>query len=106
MSTPLSALSNIISSGIAAIESTYARHGGSTFPSMDEPFQPGLLEEDEMLCQTIDHVIAAASQLIALVKPAPRTVFEGACSVSDYICRRVFILLISRTSSYSRRASR
>jgi hypothetical protein len=86
MSTPLSALSNILSSGIAAIESTYAKHG-ATFPSMDEPFQPGLLEEDEMLCQTIDHVIAAASQLIALVKPAPRTVVEGACSVSDYICR-------------------
>jgi hypothetical protein len=60
MSTPLSALSNILSSGIATIESTYAKHG-ATFPSMDELFQPAPFEEDEALCQTIDHVIAAAS---------------------------------------------
>jgi hypothetical protein len=86
MSTLLSALSNILSSGIATIESTYAKHG-ATFPSMDDPFQPGILEEDEILCQTIDHVIAAASQLIALVKPPPRTAVESAFSVSDYMCR-------------------
>jgi len=53
MSTPLRALSNILSSGIVTIQSTYAKHG-ATFPSLDEPFQPGSFEEDEMLCQTID----------------------------------------------------
>jgi hypothetical protein len=62
MSTPLSALSNLISSGIATIESTYAKHG-ATFPSIDDPFQPGPFDEDEALCKIDDHVIAAAAQL-------------------------------------------
>jgi hypothetical protein len=92
MSTPLSALSNILSSGIATIESTYAKHG-TIFPSMDEPFQPTPFEEDEVLCQAIDHVIAAASQLIALVKPAPRIVVEGAFMVRDHICRWEYVSL-------------
>ena len=80
MSTPLSALSSILSSGIATIESTYAKHG-ATFPSIDEPFRPAPFEDDEALCQTIDHVIAAAAQLIALVKPPPRTVTESSLLV-------------------------
>lgn len=80
MSTPLSALSNLISSGIATIESTYAKHGAA-FPSMDEPFQPGPLDDDEALSKTIDHVISAATQLIALVKPPPRMVVENSLSV-------------------------
>lgn len=79
MSTPLSALLNILSSGIKTIESTYAEYG-ATFPSMDEPFQPGPLDDDEVLCETIDHVIAAAAQLIALIKPVPLTAVEGALS--------------------------
>jgi len=83
MSTPLSALSNLLSSGIATIESTYAKHG-ITFQSMDEPFQPAPFE-DEALHQTIDHVIAAASQLIALVKPAPFIAVDTASSVSPHM---------------------
>jgi hypothetical protein len=86
MPTPLSALSDILSSGIAKIESSYAKHG-ATFPSIDEPFKPGPLDDDEALSETIDHVIAAAAQLIALVKPAPRAAIENAFSVGDLICR-------------------
>lgn len=88
MPTPLSALSDILSSGIATIESIYAKNG-TTFPSLDEPFQAGFLDHDQKLSDTIDHVIAAASQLIALVKPAQSTVMDGALSASDHICRRV-----------------
>ncbi|KIM80118.1 hypothetical protein PILCRDRAFT_535803 [Piloderma croceum F 1598] len=76
MTTPLSALSNLLSSGIATIEAIYAKHG-ATFPSIDEPFRPGPLDGDESLCETTDLVIAAASQLIALVKPPPRTIVES-----------------------------
>jgi len=86
MSTPLCALSNILSSGISTIESTYAKHG-ATFPSIDQPFQPGPLDEDETLSETIDHVIAAATQLITLVKPAPRAAVENALSVGDHIAK-------------------
>jgi hypothetical protein len=85
MASSLSALSNILSSGIATIESTYAEHG-ATFPALDEPFKPGPLENDTKLMETIDHVIAAASQLIALIKPAQRTIVESALSVSYCIC--------------------
>jgi hypothetical protein len=81
MASPLSALSSILSSGLATIESTYAKRG-ATFPSLDEPSNSAAFEDDTKLMETIDHVIAAASQVIALVKPARRTVLEGASSVS------------------------
>jgi hypothetical protein len=90
MSTPLSALSTILSSGIATIESAYAEHG-TTFPSLDEPFQTGVFDHDQKLSETINHVVAAASQLIAFVQPAKRTVADGACSASDNICRWVHL---------------
>jgi hypothetical protein len=85
MASPLGALSSILSSGLATIESTYAKHG-ATFPSLDEPLDSTAFEDDTKLMETIDHVIAAASQVIALVKPARRTILEGAFSVSvEYI---------------------
>jgi hypothetical protein len=107
MSTPLSALSSILSSGITTIESTYAKHG-TTFPSIDEPFRPAPFEDDEALCQTIDLVIAAAAQLIALVKPPPRTVAESGLlvGVHVYIDRHIFLIDGHRTSFTSQRAFR
>jgi hypothetical protein len=85
MATPLSALSKLISSGIVTIESTYAKHGAD-FPSIDEPFQPGPLDGDEALRETVDIVISAAAQLIASIKPAPRTMIENACLVRGPVC--------------------
>jgi len=85
MTSPLSALSDILSSGIAEIELTYAEHG-ATFPSLDEPFKPEALEDDRKLMKTIDHVIAAASQLVALIKPVKRTILESSFSVRDHPC--------------------
>ena len=84
MATPLGALSNLLSSGIAKIETTYAKHG-IAFPSIDEPFHPESLDGDEALCETVDLVIAAAAQLIVLIKPAPRTMIETACSVGGSV---------------------
>jgi hypothetical protein len=86
MATPLGALSNLLSSGIAKIETTYAKHG-VTFPSIDEPFHPGPLDGDEALSETVDLVIATAAQLVALVKPPPRTLAESGMSVSGCGCR-------------------
>jgi hypothetical protein len=63
------------------IESTYAKHR-ATFSSMDEAYQPGPLDEDEALFETIDHVITATVQLISLIRPAPHSVVESAYSVS------------------------
>jgi hypothetical protein len=49
---------------------------------MDEAYQPGPLDEDEALFETIDHVITATVQLISLIRPAPHSVVESAYSVS------------------------
>lgn len=83
MSSPLSALSQIVSSGISTIESTYATHG-ATFPSLDEPFQPPTFDDSGLLHPT-QLVIAAAAQLIALLSHPPSSILDGASSVSQPI---------------------
>ena len=103
MSTPLSALSNILSSGIATIESTYAKHG-ATFPSLNDPFQPGPLDDHRVLCDTVDDVIAAAVQLIALIKPVPNATVENGLSVSDDVCKGVFLSVDFHCTSFSSRS--
>jgi hypothetical protein len=75
-----------LSSGVATIESLYAKHR-ATFPSKDEPFQPGPFDNDVALRETIDRVIAAASQLIAIIRPTPRTAVESAFLVCDHVCK-------------------
>ena len=79
MASPLSALSQIITSGIAAIESTYASHG-ATFPSLDEPFQPPTFDDPALVLPT-KLVIAAATQLIASLNSPLSTVLDGSSSV-------------------------
>ena len=93
MASPLSALSNIISTGIGAIESTYAERG-ATFPSLNELFQPGPLDGDAKLMEIIDYVVSAASQLIALITPPPSTILESSFAVSDHMCSVANSLLI------------
>jgi hypothetical protein len=73
-------LSEIIASGIAAINSTYVFHG-ATFPSLDEPFQPPPFSDPALELPT-KLVIAAAHQLIASLYPPVSTVLDGASSVS------------------------
>lgn len=83
MSTPLSAISSILSSGIANIESAYFQRG-VPFPSLDEPFQPCEFD-DESLMETTNLVLAAAAQLIAMLKPPQQTLGEGGMAVSNPI---------------------
>lgn len=80
MISQLSALSEIMSSGIATIEATYAKHGVS-FPSLNDPFQPVSFDDSELM-ETTNHVISAASQLIAMLKPPHSTILEGGFAVS------------------------
>ncbi|KIM81164.1 hypothetical protein PILCRDRAFT_8864 [Piloderma croceum F 1598] len=75
-SSPLSALSQIISSGISTIESTYATHG-ATFPSLDEPFRPPTFDDPGLLHPT-QLVIAAAAQLIASLSHPASSILDGA----------------------------
>jgi hypothetical protein len=80
MSSPLTALSQIISSGINTIEATYATHG-ATFPSIDEPFQPPAFN-DPALVHPTNLVIAAAAQLIASLTHPASSILDGATAVS------------------------
>lgn len=78
MHSPLSALSAIISSGVADIESAYAAQG-ATYPSLDEPFRPDPM--DAMVQEAANLVIAAAGQLIATIRPAPVSILNIATGV-------------------------
>ncbi|KAF5387187.1 hypothetical protein D9615_001587 [Tricholomella constricta] len=67
MSTPLSALSNIISSHVQTLEAAYAK-AGAEFPSLDDPFHPTPLDFDPALHQTKALIVAAAAQILATVR--------------------------------------
>ncbi|KAF8468546.1 S-adenosyl-L-methionine-dependent methyltransferase [Gautieria morchelliformis] len=75
MTTPLSALVSIISSGVQSLESTYSKHG-SRFPSLDEPYKPGALSDDPAVVDTTHLIVAAAAQLIAAVRSPEETIRE------------------------------
>ncbi|KAF9264340.1 S-adenosyl-L-methionine-dependent methyltransferase [Marasmius fiardii PR-910] len=72
MSSPLSALVDIISKGVASIESSYKKEN-LDFPSLDEPFSPGLLDNNAALVMTVRTVIAASLQLVATIRPPMET---------------------------------
>ena len=80
MSSPLTSLCQIITSGISKIDSTYASRG-ATFPSLDEPFQPPPFNDPALELQ-IKLVVAAAHQLIASLYPPASTILDGASAVS------------------------
>ncbi|KAF8501363.1 S-adenosyl-L-methionine-dependent methyltransferase [Gautieria morchelliformis] len=80
MTTPLSALVSIISSGVQSLESTYSNHG-SRFPSLDEPYKPGALSDDPAVVDTTRLIVAAAAQLIAAVRSPEETIQEFAPSM-------------------------
>jgi len=84
MPSQLSALANIISSGVQTLESAYAENG-RTYPSLDDPFDPSGLDQDRVLVETRRLIVAAATQIIACVRPPAETVLEsmaGACTTT------------------------
>ncbi|KAI0261384.1 S-adenosyl-L-methionine-dependent methyltransferase [Gloeopeniophorella convolvens] len=64
---PLSALLRIISEGVRTLESTYSKNN-ATFPSLDEPFTPGPLDNNPDIVAAKQLAVAAAYQLIATVQ--------------------------------------
>lgn len=97
----LSALSALISSGIASIESTYAKNGAEP-PSLEEPFRgPGPLDLE--VAQSAAVVIAAAGQLIATLRLPPLTLLDAAAGVCVCIYHLVIALLNIRFGRCTRR---
>ncbi|KAI0292082.1 S-adenosyl-L-methionine-dependent methyltransferase [Multifurca ochricompacta] len=72
-STPLTALVGIISQGVQHLEFAYSKHDLS-FPSLDEPFKPGPLDNDPELDATTRLIVAAAYQIIATVRTPLETI--------------------------------
>jgi hypothetical protein len=79
----LSALSALISSGVASIESTYAKNG-ATPPSLDDPFT-GATPSDMEVVKSAAVVIAAAGQLIATLRLPPNTLIDGVAGVMGIV---------------------
>lgn len=75
--SPLLALADIISSGVRTLDAAYAKEGVQ-FPSLDEPFRPGMpgLDGDPVLQQTTRLIVAAAAQIIASVRHPMETVMD------------------------------
>ena len=73
MSSPLAALAGIISQSVQTLESAYSKKGLS-FPSLDEPFKPGPLDDDPDVGNTTRLIVAAACQIIATVRPPLETI--------------------------------
>ncbi|KAF9067896.1 S-adenosyl-L-methionine-dependent methyltransferase [Rhodocollybia butyracea] len=75
--TPLTELGNIVTSSIQTLEAAYAK-SGIPYPSLDEPFKPGPLDDDFALGQTTRVLIAAAYQIIATVRGPMETIQDYA----------------------------
>ncbi|THG96712.1 hypothetical protein EW026_g5168 [Hermanssonia centrifuga] len=75
--SPLTALANLVSSSIQTLEAAYAKEG-LVFPSLDEPFAPSPLDNDQVLAQTTRVLVAAAAQIIATVRPPMDTIQDYA----------------------------
>ncbi|KAI0045351.1 S-adenosyl-L-methionine-dependent methyltransferase [Auriscalpium vulgare] len=70
---PLLALAAIISSGAETLNNAYSKRGLS-FPSLNEPFSPGPLDDDQGLADTTRLIVAAAHQIIATVRSPMETI--------------------------------
>ena len=80
----LKALAKLVNDSVAEIEkSCIARN--VIFPSLSEPFTPEseAARADHAVIEAAGIITAAASQLIALVRPAPLTLFMRSIQVSS-----------------------
>ncbi|KAI0064216.1 S-adenosyl-L-methionine-dependent methyltransferase [Artomyces pyxidatus] len=78
--SPLASLTSIISSGVQTLEYAYSDHG-VPFPSLDEPYCPGPLDNDAAVTATTHLIVAAAYQLIATVRLPIATIHDYAPSM-------------------------
>jgi len=76
MSSSLLALTHIINTNILRLESEYSNKG-VTVPSLNDP-SPGPLDQDPTAIEVAQQIVAAASQLIASVRPPIWTLREYA----------------------------
>ncbi|EIM82217.1 S-adenosyl-L-methionine-dependent methyltransferase [Stereum hirsutum FP-91666 SS1] len=67
MANELAALSSLVSKGTETIIQTYSDRG-RTFPTLDDPKGPSAIEDDRQLAETINIVLAAAAQLIEMLR--------------------------------------
>ncbi|KAI0260406.1 S-adenosyl-L-methionine-dependent methyltransferase [Gloeopeniophorella convolvens] len=67
MSDDLNALVGILTQNVQTLQESYAQKGAS-FPSLDDPYKPGPLDNDPEVSATTRLIVAAAFQIIATVR--------------------------------------
>jgi hypothetical protein len=80
MQSPLTALANIISSGVHDLEAAYSNEG-TTPPSLDDPFYATSLDDNARLAYNKRLIVAAAAQIIASVRSPVDVLKESVGSV-------------------------
>lgn len=75
----LGAILDIIKTNVSSIEQTYAKHQ-IPLPSLNEPFNPLAFDGSELTDAT-DLVVAAATQLIAILRPPVMSLVAAVGSV-------------------------
>ncbi|KAI0261394.1 S-adenosyl-L-methionine-dependent methyltransferase [Gloeopeniophorella convolvens] len=73
----LSSLSSLISSNVHKVESAYSSKG-IPFPSLDTPYQPGPFDNDPDVLEASRLIVAAAAQLVAMLRLPMDTLYEYA----------------------------
>lgn len=88
----LKALAKLVNDSVAEIEKSCTARN-VVFPSLSEPFTPEseAARADLAVVEAAGVITAAASQLIALVRPAPLTLFMRSIQVSHVILLRMHI---------------
>ena len=76
MTSPLTALANIISAEVHAVTEAYSQNG-LQFPTLSDPLQPSSpLDFDPSLVERRALIAAAAAQILAIVRPPVDTFME------------------------------
>jgi hypothetical protein len=75
MACPLTALANIISTEVEVVTKAYSQHG-LQFPSLNDPLKPSPLDVDPSLVEHKALIVAAAAQILAMVRPPLETFME------------------------------
>ncbi|KAI0267868.1 S-adenosyl-L-methionine-dependent methyltransferase [Gloeopeniophorella convolvens] len=77
MPDDLTALVQILSQSVTTLQESYAKKG-APFPSLDDPFKPGPLDDDPGVADTTRLIVAAAYQIIATVRSPLETIQDYA----------------------------
>ena len=99
-SDDLAILLNIINANVSSIQQIYAKHGGTLIPSLSEPYKPLAFEPE--LVDATNLVVAAATQLVAILRPPVTSLLAAVGGVGHTCMYTAIVMLTSGRSNTSR----